>query len=91
MWCPTVDIMRTTVSVDDNLLSEARHRARLRGQTLGAYIEDALREQFARPDREAVQIPVVTGSGGLRPGVNTTSNRELQELLDEGIGLDALR
>lgn len=83
--------MRTTVSVDANLLSEARHRACLRGQTLGAYIEDALREQFARPPGEPVEIPVLTGTGGLRAGVNATSNRELQELLDEGISADMLR
>lgn len=83
--------MRTTVSVDDNLLAEARRRARLHGQTLGAYIEDALRERFTSPPGKAVEIPVVTGVGGVRPGVTTTSNRELQEVLDEGIGLDALR
>jgi len=42
-------IMRTTLSVDDNLLAAAKRRARERGQTLGRVIEDALRRELAVP------------------------------------------
>lgn len=36
-------------------------------------------------------IPVFKGGGGLRPGVDITSNRALQELLDEGVPFEKLR
>ena len=39
--------MRTTVSISDELLVAAKRRARLRGQSLGSVIEDALRRELA--------------------------------------------
>ncbi|WP_237087265.1 ribbon-helix-helix protein, CopG family, partial [Mycobacterium tuberculosis] len=39
--------MRTTVSISDEILAAAKRRARERGQSLGAVIEDALRREFA--------------------------------------------
>jgi hypothetical protein len=85
--------MRTTVTLDDNLLATAKRIARRRGVALGRVIEDALRLAFARGaatgDRPA--IPVFTGGTGPRPGVDLTSNRALYEALDEGQALDQLR
>ncbi len=85
--------MRTTVAIDDELLAAARRRAQARDETLGQVIEDALRRDLARPSqaRRAPAIPVFRGSGGVRPGIDLTSNRGLYEVLDEGFDLDQLR
>jgi len=83
--------MRTTISIDEHLLAEARERAQQRRQTLGQYIEDALRHEFGRAMVEAPPIPVFSGGRGPRLGVDLTSNRELQEVLDEGVALEQLR
>lgn len=84
--------MRTTVSVDDNLLAAARRRARARGQTLGQVVEDALRRELASPARkEGAALPVFRGGGGVRPGVDVMTNRGLREALDEDHVLDDLR
>jgi hypothetical protein len=84
--------MRTTVAIDDNLLAAAKRRARERGVSLGAVIEDALRSALAR--RRAVErpdIPVFRGGTGVRPGVDVTSNRALREALDADQSFDDLR
>lgn len=84
--------MRTTVSVDDRLLTAAKQRARARGQTLGDVFNDALRRELATPPtRETVQLPVFRGGDGVRPGIDLTSNRALREALDEDQPLDSLR
>jgi hypothetical protein len=86
-------IMRTTVSISDQLLERAKARAVQRGTTLGRVLEDALRHEFSRPEgpeRRRV-IPVRTGGSGPRPGIDLTSNRALNEALDEDRPLDKLR
>ena len=78
-------IMRTTVSISDELLAAAKRRARERGQTLGDVVDAALRRELAepRPRGERPPVPVFRGGTGPRPGIDLTSNRELQEVLDE--------
>ena len=85
--------MRTTVSISDELLVAAKRLARERGQTLGAVLDDALRRELAVPAQRAerLPVPVFRGGGGPRPGVDLTSNRALQEILDEGVELDGKR
>ncbi len=85
--------MRTTVSIDDELLGAAKRRARERGQTLGQVVETALRRELAEPvvAGSLTPIPVFTGGGGPRPGLDLTSNRALHEALDDGVDLDRLR
>ena len=78
--------MRTTISIHDELLASAKRRARERGQTLGALVEDALRRELSvsGDQKPRPPVPILRGGGGLRPGVDLTSNRALRELLDEG-------
>ncbi len=85
--------MRTTVSIDDELLGAAKRRARQRGETLGQVLEAALRRELAEPIPRGSPppIPVFTGGGGPRPGVDLSSNRALHEALDDGIDVDRLR
>lgn len=82
--------MRTTLSIDDHLLDEAKRRAR--GVAVGTVVDDALRRDFQRREgaTERPKIPVFVGTG-TQPGVDLTSARALRELLDEGTELDKLR
>jgi hypothetical protein len=84
--------MRTTVAINDNLLASAKERAAAQGVSLGRVIEDGLRLLVGRPEpSERPDIPVLRGEGGLRRGVDATSNRALFEILDEGRPVDQLR
>lgn len=85
--------MRTTVSVDDELLCAAKRRAREQGTTLGSVVETALRRLLSSPPETAPSpsIPVFTGGTGPRPGLDLTSNRALYEALDEGQPLERFR
>ena len=85
-------IMRTTVAIDDQLLAQAKQRARELGVSLGTVVDDALRRDLNRraDQGERPAIPVFVGTG-VRPGVDLTSNRAIQELLDEDLMLTQLR
>jgi hypothetical protein len=85
--------MRTTVSISDELLRAAKRLARERGATLGDVIDAALRRELAIPTQRTDRpvIPVFTKGSGPNPGLDLTSNRVLQEFLDEGLPLDKLR
>lgn len=79
--------MRTTIAIDDHVLREAKRLASERGVTLGEFVEEHLREGLARttdPKRPTGPIPVFRGRGGLRPGVDITSNALLLEALEAG-------
>lgn len=79
--------MRTTIALDDHVLREAKRLAAERGVTLGELVEEHLREGFARTsarERPTGPIPVFRGRGGLRPGVDITSNALLLETLEAG-------
>ena len=88
-----LDIMRTTVSITDELLAAAKRRARQLGVSLGDVIDAALRRELAVRDSAAERpaIPVFDGGSGPRPGIDLTSNQALYEALDEGIDLDSRR
>lgn len=86
------DGVRTTVSIDDELLASARKVASSRGLTLGQLIEEALRLELAhQPRSSGPPIPVFRAGSGPRPGVDLDSNRALSEIFDEGFGLEQLR
>ena len=80
--------MRTTISIDDKLLGDAKRRAAETQRTLSTVVEDALRAELgrghgarARPTKEKV----VTFRGeGLKPGVNLDSSSELLEVMEGG-------
>ena len=90
-----MSIMRTTVAIDDHLLASAKDEARARGLTLGRLMEEALRHELARrSESESVPrpaVPVFRGGGGVRPGVDISSNRALYEALDDGRPIEQLR
>ena len=77
--------MRTTVSIPDDVLREAKLAAARSGRTLSDLVEDALRVLLGRREAAtsaAPQLPVFGGSG-LRPGVDLEDKEGLAALLDE--------
>jgi hypothetical protein len=77
--------MRTTVSINDELLVRAKKRASDADMTLSGYLEETLRLRLAEPPpgRPApVELPVSRG-GRPRPGVDLTSDGALFEILDD--------
>lgn len=78
--------MRTTVRLDDGLMSEVKQFAARTHRTLTAVIEDALRQTLARarvkPARRRVRLTTVDGKG-VRPGVNLDSSAALLDLMEE--------
>lgn len=78
--------MRTTINLDDALLTEAKRRAAERGTTLTKLIEDSLRAALSQR-QEAVDEPfrtVTFRGGGLMPGADLDDNAALRDLLDDG-------
>lgn len=84
--------MRTTISIDPELLEAAKSLARSSGQSLGAVIEAALRQSFlGGPEAERPAVPVFRGGTGPRPGLDLTSNQAMHEALDEGRAVEERR
>lgn len=79
--------MRTTIRLDDDLLTAAKRHAVETGRTLTAVIEDALRQALARraPGGRpvATELPVARGGGVLQPGVDLDDSAALLELMGE--------
>lgn len=77
--------MRTTVAIDDRLLEAAKARALAAGQTLGKYIEEALRMMLTATavSASAPTLPVFTRGTGMQPGIDASSNRGLYDALDD--------
>jgi Arc/MetJ family transcription regulator len=80
--------MRTTIRLDDELLTTAKRAALERGTTLTAVIEDALRRALmpnAELKREDVALPSFRGNG-LQPGVDLDDSASLLDLMEERRG-----
>lgn len=79
--------MRTTVTIDDDLLAEAKVVAARTSRTLGSVIEDALRASLRRDDdaaRGGGGFQLVThGAGGLQPGVDLEDKQAMADLLGD--------
>jgi hypothetical protein len=76
--------MRTTLNLDDSLMTAAKKLAAETGQTFTEIVSDALRERLARtaagqPARPP--LPIFQGAG-LMPGVDLSSNAALLELME---------
>lgn len=86
--------MRTTVTLDDQLYSQARIRAAERGSSVGSIIEEALRAYLRQAAAVAsIQLPPLPSfdGGGLLPGIDLDDMSSVYEALDEGLSRDELR
>lgn len=76
--------MRTTIRLDDHLLTQAKKHAAETGKTLTAIVEQALRESLARRSPKAeikpVRLKTVKG-GGVRAGVDLDDSASLLDLM----------
>jgi hypothetical protein len=76
---------RTTVRLDEGLLSEAKEYALRTGRTLTALIEESLRESLARR-RSGAHLPRFSlptdGAGGVQPGVDLDDSAGLLDLME---------
>lgn len=87
--------MRTTLNIDDHLLTDARILAARTGRTLTAVIEDALREALSRdsgaqPEAAPFAFPTFAGTGPA-PGVDLDDSASLLDQLESGLPLDSRR
>lgn len=75
--------MRTTIDIDDKLLTYAKLQASQQGSTLRQILEDALREFLSRHSMESDPVKLETFPGaGLKPGVNLDSAYNLNDIMD---------
>lgn len=76
--------MKTTLNLNDELLSQAKALAAQRRTTLTRLIEEGLQLRLrAQPaPTKAVRLPVYRGKGGLVPGLSGLSNKEMLEAAD---------
>jgi hypothetical protein len=78
--------MRTTVRLDDRLLSQAKAEAARRGETLTSLIERGLRLVLAgrrgTAARRRVELPVCKAGGGTRPGVDLNNSAAVLDILE---------
>lgn len=85
--------MRTTVTIDDRLLKQAKVAAARSGRSLSELVEDGLRlvvRADAPRTRERVALPTYGGSG-LRPGVELEDKDALAALLGDEAAPGAAR
>lgn len=76
--------MRTTVRLDEHLLSEAKQHAAVSGKTLTAVLEQALRESLARRNLQARARPLrlKTFKGdGVHAGVDLDDSASLLDVM----------
>lgn len=76
--------MRTTLTIDDELLRQAKERAARTGRTMSDIVSDALREALQRraaPDPGPTHLP--TSPGRPRPGVDIDNSAALLDLMEE--------
>lgn len=85
--------MRTTIRIQDELYHRAKSRAAATGQSVGEFIEDAVRDALSNPPERRSDVPdlPVYGGSGVMPGVDLSSNAALLDVLDEDVSLHARR
>jgi hypothetical protein len=76
-------LVRTTLQLDDALISDAKVLAARTGRTLSQVIEDALRQTLVPRQRAAPASPLPTSPGVPRAGVQLDDNAALRDLMDD--------
>jgi hypothetical protein len=79
--------MRTTVTLDDDVLKAAKRRARDQDRALKDVINEALRQGLAMSETRrlpAYTFRLKTVDGRLLPGVDLTDRDKLFELMERG-------
>jgi len=76
--------MKTTITIDDDLLTRAERTAVVSGRTLSEVVEEALRAHLIdRPQQPPFERRLVTfGGGGVLPGVDMSNNAAVRDVMD---------
>ena len=77
--------MRTTISIDEHLLKEAKKAALASETNLSALIESALKDMLARRHQKVRKVPVrlpTFGGKGLKAGVDLDDTASLLDLME---------
>jgi hypothetical protein len=79
--------MKTTLDLNDALLTRAKELAARQRTSLTRVIEEGLqlRLRAQRVQAKPVRLPVYRGKGGLAAGVDPTSNRSLLDAADQDL------
>lgn len=78
--------MRTTISIDENVLEAVKRRAAQEGRSVSAYIARVLDEAVKTPDNPPAEPPfrlITAGGGGTFAGIDLDRPRELMVADDE--------
>lgn len=76
--------VRTTVTFDEAVLTQAKRRASEAGESLSDYVNRAVQRALVAPDRPAAPaVPIFSDGTGVRPGVDLSSNVALLDLMDD--------
>ena len=79
--------MKTTLDIQDNLLATAKAAAAVQRITLTRLIEEGLAMRLAAADKKPtsrrILLPVMKGKGGMRLGIDPSSNRSMLQAMDE--------
>jgi len=84
-----------TISLDENLVKQARIKAIQEGTSLSAKVREML-AAYVRQDQPSTpvvipRLPVSNATGGLMPGIDPNSNRSFREAMDADMDILKLR
>ena len=84
-----------TISLDENLVKQARIKAIQEGTSLSAKVREML-AAYVRQDLPSTplaipKLPVSQSTGGLMPGIDPSSNRSFYAAMDADIDILNLR
>jgi hypothetical protein len=77
--------MRTTISINDDLLKRAKKHAADEGRTLTSLVEEGLMLTLSKPKesrRRSIELPVSKATGGVLPGVDLNRSSDLEEVMN---------
>jgi hypothetical protein len=77
--------MRTTLTIDDDLLQEAKERAARAGVSVSQLVEEAIRYAFAHKvaQKGYVSTSLPTADGQPRPGIDLDNNAALLDVMEQ--------
>jgi hypothetical protein len=84
-----------TISVDENLVKQARIKAIQEGTSLSAKVREMLAAYVQQdiPSATVVvpKLPVSKATGGLMPGIDPISNRSFSEAMDADTDINPIK
>ena len=84
-----------TISLDENLVKQARIKAIQEGTSLSAKVREML-AAYVRQDMPGAttvipKLPVSNATGGLMPGIDPSSNRSFYEAMDADMDINSIK